>query len=680
MSNDETIYGKKREAWGKLRRTLFSLSDEKMELMWQADDRLPEYLFDLATDKHEDGGDCNDRHNYYEICGGLRFLRFLQIYDFDADKVKRVVRLREGEWRQDSRGIWKHVSGGIPQPTANGNVFFRWEPFQVFILASVFGFYALVDTGMEAGERELASTEQEIAGKIYDRRRICTDFTLYAPRKVDKTGMSAYVQLVFFLMEDYNSEIYCCANSADQSKTLFKRTRAMLEYLNKPRRFHITATICDWEPKYQNVRRSSIERLSAGGKTKDGLQAQLCCADEYGSAAWVKDHSDMKSLVDVIQSSMGPRREPLTFISTTAGNITDGPFVQILRGLHMILDKESGMEAAENPSHILRTAEDRTMGLLLEPDAWERDEEALLTSSVVRHKINPMLGRIVQESFYDEGASKVRREPSYITEFVPKYMNVYRSGSAVEWISAEMVRKLQTDKRVEDRRRQDGWIIFTGLDFSLGDDLHAVSYLCYNTRTREFFADMDSWLSETALEASPLREVFAGWAKAGWLHVSPGATLDPLLPVGRIAELNGSGEYDFITFHYDPFKSKQPINALCEYFYNDAASRGLRVDPSLYILPCRQNYATFNPLVNELDFMVKNNPPMITFSPNPMWPWQAGNMMLDTSTDGMENHKPVKRGGKGSGSRENKIDNWICLLEALAGFDRFQGKEHESQP
>ena len=63
---------------------------------------------------------------------------------------------------------------------------------------------------------------------------------------------------------------------------------------------------------------------------------------------------------------------------------------------------------------------------------------------------------------------------------------------------------------------------------------------------------------------------------------------------------------------------------------------------------------------------------------NPMWPWQAGNMVLDTSSDGMDNHKPVKRGGRESGSRENKIDNWICLLEGLAGYDRFQGREHEN--
>ena len=317
------------------------------------------------------------------------------------------------------------------------------------------------------------------------------------------------------------------------------------------------------------------------------------------------------------------------------------------------------------------------MGLLLEPDAWERDEEALLSSKSVRRKINPMLGKIVQESFYDEGAAKVRREPSYITEYVPKYMNVYRSGSVKEWISPELVRRWQTEFRIDDCTRDKGWIIFTGMDFSLGDDLHAVSYLCFNVRDRTFFADMDSWMSSKALEASPLRDVFHSWVSAGWLHVSPGATLDPLLPVGRIAALNGTGRYDFITFHYDPFKSKQPINALCEYFYNDAAQKGLRVDPNQYVLPCRQNYATFNPLVNELDFMVKNDPAMIRFSMNPMWPWQAGNMVLDTSTDGMENHKPVKRGGKGTGSRENKIDNWICLLEGLAGFDRFQGKEHE---
>ena len=345
--NDDP-YVKKHRAWTVLRSLLYDepvstegdIEDDGMDVLSfldSVDYRLRSYMEDLASDAYEMGDDCNTMHNYYEICCGLRFLKLLDRYEFDVAKVRRVIRLREGVWRQDGRR-WHHVSGGIPQPTSTGRTFFRWEPFQVFVLASVFGFYCYVDTGARDGDRVLLPTETVIGGVVYDRRRLCTEFTLYAPRKVDKTGMSAFVQVVFFLMEDYNAQVYCCANSADQSKTLYTRTRGMLEYLNRPHRFHITATVCDWLPEFRHVRDAQIVPLSAGAKTKDGLQAQLCCADEYGSAAWVRDHSDMKSLVDVIQSSMGPRREPLTFVSTTAGNIVDGPFVQILDGLHRLLN------------------------------------------------------------------------------------------------------------------------------------------------------------------------------------------------------------------------------------------------------------------------------------------------------------------------------------------------------
>ena len=44
-------------------------------------------------------------------------------------------------------------------------------------------------------------------------------------------------------------------------------------------------------------------------------------------------------------------------------------------------------------------------------------------------------------------------------------------------------------------------------------------------------------------------------------------------------------------------------------------------------------------------------------------------MVLDVSTDGMENKKPVKRG-----NRQDKIDNWICLLMAERGYDIYMDK------
>ena len=108
--------------------------------------------------------------------------------------------------------------------------------------------------------------------KIYDLRRLCTDFTFFAPRKTDKTGLSAFIQIVFFLLEDNNSESYCCANSNDQAKLLYRRTKLMLQQLDDGHRWRMTETVCDWRPQFKSVRDSSIRPLSAGGKTKDGIQ------------------------------------------------------------------------------------------------------------------------------------------------------------------------------------------------------------------------------------------------------------------------------------------------------------------------------------------------------------------------------------------------------------------------
>ena len=41
----------------------------------------------------------------------------------------------------------------------------------------------------------------------------------------------------------------------------------------------------------------------------------------------------MANLVETVKSSMGPRREPLTVITTTAVNIANGPYKDKMRGI-----------------------------------------------------------------------------------------------------------------------------------------------------------------------------------------------------------------------------------------------------------------------------------------------------------------------------------------------------------
>ncbi len=617
----------------------------------EAEPRLLTYLRGIVDDPQY--------HNDREVLGALKFLRQMETYVSDIDTFRDVIYKYEGIWEQRD-GIWHHVEGGLKHPGTSGPRYYRLQPFQVFVLASMFLLKVWINTEEQAGSRELLPTECIDRGTIWDLRRLCTEFTLYTPRKTAKTQLSAFIQFWFFMSGDENAECYCCANASDQAKILFSRSRELIHQMDpKEKRIRFTASQVNWKPG--QFRTASLTALSAGGKTKDGLFAQLCSADEFGSAAYVNGASDMGKLVSVVESSMGPRREPMTFISTTAGIIQAGPFIDKLQGIRLLLEKEADPTAEHTVS------EDRQMCLLLEPDEWEQqDEELLLTSREVRRKVNPMLGIIVQHSFYDDEIAKARQNPEKMNEVITKLLNVYKTGRVKDWLKPEDIRPLQIDRRIDDCIDSDGWLVFCGLDFSKGDDLNGVSYLAYNTRTGEFFADMDSYMSEKAVNESPIRELLLKWADMGYLHIVPGQTFDPSWPVNRIIELDGKG-INFMAFGYDPYNAKIVMNALGQWVFD------IGLDPKQIIQPVRQNFATYNPAVSEFDYWVKRSKddgcghqipaPLIHFSRNSLWPWEFGNVMLAESNDGMGNMKPVKREPNG------KVDNIQMLLSAVILYD-----------
>ena len=299
---------------------------DKKELK-EVDERLFAYLFALYNEP--------EVHNVWEILGGVRFLRIFRQYPFNATKVKRILRLYEGEWKDG-----EYVDGGLLFSGLRGRTHYQLTPIQVFMLAGVYGPHHWVNTEAKVGSRKLLPTERECEdGYIYDLRRLTTEAVFFIPRKFGKTTLGAFFQFVGFFFEDYNYEGYCCANSSEQAKILFNMTKDLIRQKDpKELRIRFTATEVNWKPG--QPRAAKIVALSAGGKTKDGLFAQYCSSDEFGSAGYVKDHSDMASLVNVVEGSMGPRREPLTIHTTTAGNVEVGPFQIKLDGLKQLLESE----------------------------------------------------------------------------------------------------------------------------------------------------------------------------------------------------------------------------------------------------------------------------------------------------------------------------------------------------
>lgn len=648
----------------------------KEKILAEIDDRLLYYFADLCASSSADTDDENDHHNVYELLGAAKFLRMLDTYTFNRKKVQTIIRLREGEWDRDRSGRWRHLRGGLKCPGTSGAQVYRWQPFQVFVLASVFGFYDWVNTKNEAGTKaELLPTEREKDGYVWDYRRVCTDFTYFGPRKTDKTGLAAYIQFVFFFFEDDNSEIYCCANSSDQAKLLYSRTRQLIAQMDDGNRIRSTQTVTDWRQAYKSVHDSSVRPLSAGGKTKDGMFAQLCCADEYGSAAYTNGKSDMLSLVNVIQSSMGPRREPMTFITTTAGTISAGPFIEKLDALHRLLERElTGGTSFED---------DRRLCLCLEPDKWEREEQVILAKPSLRKKVNPMLGIIVQHSSYDAWISEAAGDSTKMPELLAKYFNIYQTGRMTKWITGDRIRPLQVQKRITDCHYQDGWRVFVGLDFSLGDDLYAmvtlgVNYTPSDTMRGRFFADAVAWVLEKTMKESPNRPLYEEWVRQGWLYVCPGEVFDSMLSINQLAAIDDRQDIDIRFFGYDPAQSVQPINQLkawLQTILQKKNSQATAADISNVIqqmvVPVSQTALTQNPRIAELESMILDKEPWIEFSMSPLWPWCFGNCAAEVSSS------DLRRIVKGGPQPTHKIDLVHALLDALYGFDLAEGRVSE---
>ena len=586
---------------------------EQHEQLEAIDHRLAEYFDHLCEHSGTELNDENDQHNGWELLCGVRLLRLLRTYTLDIEEVQDAIFDGEGEWQQDSSGYWEHVQGGLKQPGRREPEVYRWEPFQVFCLTCQYCLKAWIPTGNYKGERRLLSTERinEQTQEIEDLRRLCTRFILYGPRKINKSGYGAIANTRDFMKGDYDAQVVCTANSQEQAKILFNKTRDLLLQLDpvSGRKFNgkylsYSAT----EIKFQKGawRQATLQAIPAGGKLPDGKFASMCDGDEYGSAGYVNGRSDMGQTMAVIESSMGPRREPMTLITTTASLINSGPFLEMLHSTHRLLLEEFKYDTGEAEPNL---AEDRQLCLLLEPDEWEADnDEYLLTSRAIRRKVNPMLGKIAQHSFYEDEVAKSRMDETKKKETISKLFNVYRLGHTEEWIKPDRIREMQRDMRVDDCTADKGWVVFGGLDFSMGDDLWAHTYLCINLHTGEFFADCDAWITQRTLEEVSIRPLYEKWIADGWLRVCPGEVIEPSIPVRRIMDLAGWDSekmkivrtgVNFMRFGYDQYKSPDPINLLKAWMYE------LGANPAQHIVPVPQTNAAFNQPVEQINFFVK---------------------------------------------------------------------------
>lgn len=545
---------------------LLTSTDIDRYRLTEVDSRLDGYVREVASNP--------DGHNLYEQLAVARFFRLCDKYGINATEVWQFFDLYES----------------LYFPGKAGQQRYKLTPVQAFQFASIFAFWQ-------------------------DGKRVVREVVLYVPRKFSKTTSTASLAIYDLLYGDANAESYTGANSNDQAKKCFDVIRGCMRKLDpKERRYIVNEQTIKSRRK---DRTAFAQCLTANARTKDGLNASTVIMDEFSQAR-------SSELLTVLTTSMGVRENPLTVIITTASDVFDGPFYEMLQGYKSVLLGEY--------------EDDSVFVHIFEPDLDDPED-----AESTWRKVHPHLGVTVSMDFYrQEYKNALRNGSEAMLAFRTKLLNTYAENEQRSWISSTLARHISRPINIDGiKGRPDAMV---AIDLSESDDFSAVTMGMYDSTHKNFYFHTAYFFPSGALPGHPNEKLYRTWAEKGFLVLTDGDVIDYRRIVDYVLYLNQ--HVRVLGIGYDPWKSQEVINML-------AASGAGNV-----IKGVRQTYGMFTAPVESFEHGAKTG--HIFINDNPINAYCFGNAVLDS--DRLENCKPIKR------KASQKIDGVITKLMCLRLF------------
>lgn len=560
-----------RDCKQKVASKLLSLVNRSSIYLEDTDPRIGVYIRMVAEDP--------DLHNLYEILGCVRYFDIRKRYGWNQRRVKNFFRFYET----------LRFNG------ATGRQRYRLTPIQCFQFASIFG---------PVGE---------------DGERLVRTAYIFVPRKFSKTTSAASLAVYDMLFGDYNAQAYVGANSYEQAKICFDEIRAIMRDIDPSEQ---TFRVNREKITFKNSKRDSFIRcLTANAKTQDGLNASLVIMDEYSQARNTKGKNGA-DLKNVLTSSMGVRKSPLTVIITTASEVIDGPFAHELEGVKEVLRGEK--------------QSDTIFASLFMPDVDDAEDDPRTW-----RKVQPHLGITVQEDFYAKEYETAKLSAENMLAFRTKLLNLFVIAENRIWFSNRKAQSLLDPSFDIDSIK--GMPTAVSFDLSVRDDFSAVSYAFYNPREQKFYCHTDYYFPKGALSGHVNRALYELWADQGHLKLLEGDVIDVRMIAADIIER--SKQLKILKIGYDSYKSQELTTTL------------IGLGGKIYLEPYRQTMGAFNLPVETFEIFAWSNPPRISLNNNPINAYCLCNCVIEE--DRLENRKPMKA------APYRKIDGTITTLMCL---------------
>lgn len=461
----------------------------------------------------------------------------------------------------------------------------KLEPWQVFILHTTFSW---------------KTTEG-----IRRFRRVYIE----VPRGNGKSSLSSGVAL-FCLCGDREpgAEVYSFATTRDQAKIVFGDAKEMARQNSKLKRafdLQVLATSL-YVPKTN----SYFQAKSAEGSTLDGLNTHLAVIDELHA-------HKTRAVYDVVETSLGKRRNSLMWVITTAGFDTAGICYEVRSFVKQILNKEAQDESQFGIIYGLDEGDDWT------------SEEAL-------QKANPNWGVSVRPEIITSLQAKAIARPSAANNFKTKHLDVWCSAAS-SWMDMPAWNLCRRSIALSDF---EGFDCYMGLDLGAKNDLTAkVLVFPVEENGRLNYYVFGTYYAPRAALLKSGNSQYDGWETLGYLKVTEGAVTDFNQIEADILE--DCSRFRVKSVAYDPWQATQLATRLSD---NDVP-----------MVEYRNTVQNMSDPMKWLEALVQDK--RLIHEGDPALTWMMGNVVA--KRDFKDNVFPRKE------VYENKIDGAVALIMAL---------------
>lgn len=433
------------------------------------------------------------------------------------------------------------------------------------------------------------------------------------PRKAGKSTLAAGIaNILLFADGEPGAEVYSAAADREQAGIVFEMAKNMVD-ASEPLRRRSTSYKRSIVVPSTN---SSYKVLSSDAYTKHGLSAHGIVIDEVHALP-------NRELWDVLTTSTGARRQPLTVAITTAG-----------------YDRHS--LCYELYDYAVKVRDGIIVDEAFLPVIFEADKDDDWTKPATWHKAHPGLGVSVKEEYFAAECAKAQQLPGYENTFKRLLLNIWTEQNT-RWLPMET-----WDECKEELPDLTGLKCYAGLDLASTTDIAAL-VLAFSIEGKVHFLPFFFVPSEGIKRRSERDRVpYVDWVRQGLIIATDGNVID----------------YDAIRAKINELAELYQIKEIAIDRWNATQLSTQLSGDGFEMIGFGQGFASMSAPTKELERRVLGRE--INHGGNPVLRWMASNVSIKQDAAG--NMKPDK-----SKSTE-RIDGIVAALMALG---RVMEADHE---